>query len=65
MEVKVIGANHSAYIDFAEEGAAAKVVEKAKEEPFRLGNDVLNVEVKKPRPAFRGNQRPRPSPKRE
>jgi hypothetical protein len=36
------------------------VVEKAKEEPFRLGNDTLSVEIRKS-----GNQRPRHGGKRD
>ncbi len=65
MDVKVVEVNHCAFVDFAEETAAARVVEKAQERPFCLGDDTLVVEVKKPRPAYRGNQRSRPSPKRE
>ena len=60
VEVKVIAASKYAFIDFMEETAAASVVQKAKEEPFRLGNDTLSVEVKKG-----GNQRPRHGGKRD
>lgn len=60
VEVKVVAGSHFAYIDFKEETAAAKVAEKAKEEPFRLGNDTLSVDVKKS-----GNQRPRHGGKRD
>ena len=60
MDVKVIAGSHFAYIDFKEETAAASGVEKAKEEPFRLGNDTLSVEIRKS-----GNQRPRHGGKRD
>ena len=60
MDVKVIAGSHFAYIDFKEETAAASVVEKAKEEPFRLGNDTLSVEIRKS-----GNQRPGNGGKRD
>ena len=61
MEVKILRDNHFAFIDFAEETAAANLVEKSQDTPFYLGDDTLFLEVKKPRPAYRGNQRPRPS----
>ena len=47
MDVKVVEVNHCAFVDFAEETAAARVVEKAQERPFCLGDDTLVVEVKK------------------
>ena len=34
MDVKVVEVNHCAFVDFAEETAAARVVEKAQERPF-------------------------------
>ena len=65
MDVKVVEVNHCAFVDFDEETAAARVVEKAQERPFCIGDDTLVAEVKTPRRANRGNQRSRTSPKRE
>ena len=36
-----------AFVDFSEKDAAEKVVEKAREEPFRLGNVTLSVQINK------------------
>ena len=51
------------FVDFSEKDAAAKVVAKAKEEPFRIGNVTLNVQINHGRNDF--VNRTRPSPKKE
>lgn len=52
-----------AFIDFCEKDAAMNVVKKASEEPFRLGNTTLSVQINRSK-----NERvnkTRPAPKRE
>lgn len=52
-----------AFVDFSEKDAAEKVVEKAREEPFRLGNVTLSVQINRSK-----NERmnkARPTPKKE
>ena len=51
------------FVDFSEKDAAAKVVAKAKEEPFRIGNVTLIVQINHGRNDY--VNRPRPGPKKE
>ena len=51
------------FIDFSEKDAAAKVVAKAKEEPFRIGNVTLIVQINHGRNDY--VNRTRPGPKKE
>ena len=47
MNVTLFSAKHCAFVDFAEKDTAEKVVEKAREEPFRIGEITLRVEKKR------------------
>ena len=49
MNVTLFHTKHCAFVDFAEKDTADKLVEKAREEPFRIGEITLRVEKKRER----------------
>ena len=47
VNVHVVESHLFAYVDFAEEGAAKKAVERAQTKPFYVGEDKLSVDLKR------------------
>lgn len=45
VNVHVVEGKMFAYVDFAEEGAAKKAVERAQTKPFYVGEDKLHVDL--------------------